>query len=101
MRTVLLIEDSQTSRMLLAHWLQEEGWHVLEAEDGELGLSMARQHRPDVIICDLLMPRCNGYQVCRSIRSDADWARQPKIVVTTSSDYAADRLNALEAGADY
>ncbi len=100
MRTVLLVDDSRTSRMALAMWLAEEGWEVLEAEEGEAGLNLARQHRPDAIVCDLLMPVLNGFQFCRAIRGQTDWPTQPKLIVTTASEYETNRRNALEAGAD-
>lgn len=100
MKKVLIIEDSPSLRILLTEWLKDDGWQVLEADDGDSGLELARKHRPEVIICDLLMPRFNGYQVCRALRGDTSWPHRPKIVVTTASDYPADRQNALDAGAD-
>lgn len=100
MPKALVIEDSATSRLHVTHCLQEEGWEVIEAEDGERGVELAREHRPAVIVCDLLMPRCNGYQVCRAIRGQGNWLQRPRIIVMTASDYAADRANAKEAGAD-
>jgi phosphoribosyl 1,2-cyclic phosphodiesterase/ActR/RegA family two-component response regulator len=99
MRTALLIEDEAPARVFLSQFLKSLGWQVLEAEDGEMGLLMARQHRPELIICDLLMPRCNGFQVCRSIRQQTELAHT-RIVLTTGRGYAADRMNALEAGAN-
>lgn len=100
MGKALVIDDSITSRMLVAHWLREEGWQVIEAEEGEEGLQLSREHCPDVVLCDLMMPRCNGYTVCRTIRSQGEGGRRPRIIVMTASDYGADRENAREAGAD-
>lgn len=100
MKTVLIIDDDRNLRQTLSSWLLNEGWHVFEAEDGEAGLSLAKQHRPDVVLCDLLMPRCNGFQVCRSLRANKGDFADTKIVVTTGSGYATDRVNAFEAGAD-
>lgn len=99
MKSALIIDDDSTLRAYIAMVLQREGWQVFEAEDGEAGINLARQHRPEVVLCDLLMPRCNGYQVCRSIRSENS-LRHTKIIVTSGRGYATDRLNALEAGAD-
>jgi phosphoribosyl 1,2-cyclic phosphodiesterase/ActR/RegA family two-component response regulator len=99
MKTVLLIEDEAPARVFLSQFLKSLGWLVVEAEDGEIGLLLARQHRPELIICDLLMPRCNGFQVCRSIRQQTELAHT-RIVLTTGRGYAADRMNALEAGAN-
>ena len=99
MKTILLIDDDEICRAPAAELLRRSHWNVLEAEDGECGLQMAVLHRPDVILCDLLMPRVNGYQVCRAVRDHLE-LRHTKIIVVTGRDYAADRKSALEAGAD-
>ncbi len=98
MKTALVIDDEGVFRTLIAEILRSDGWEVGEAEDGETGVNMAAEHPPDVVICDLLMPRCNGFQVCRAIRRQRE-LQHTKIVVTSGRAYAADRLNALEAGA--
>ena len=84
---------------MIAALLEENGWKVLEAQDGEVGLNLARQHRPDIVVCDLLMPRCNGFQVCRAIRAIPELGRT-KIVMISGRGYSTDKLNAFEAGAD-
>ena len=99
MKTILLIDDDDVCRTPAAELLRRNDWRVLEAEDGERGLQLAMQHRPDVILCDLLMPRVNGYQVCRAVREHLE-LRNTKIIVVTGRDYAADRKSAEEAGAD-
>ncbi len=99
MKAVLLIEDDNELRGMIAALLRQNGWNVIEAEDGEAGISLARQHRPDIVVCDLLMPRCNGYQVCRVIRATPD-LRDTKIVMISGRGYSTDKMNALEAGAD-
>ncbi len=100
MNTVLLIDDDRSFRDALSHLLIDNGWNVLQAEDGESGIQLALEHRPDIVLCDLLMPRCNGFQVCRKLRANKDRLPATKIIVTTGSGYATDKLNALEAGAD-
>ena len=70
MKTVLLIEDDDHLRELLAQYLKQTGWQVFEAGDGESGISLAKQHRPAAVVCDMLMPRGNGYQVCAALRKD-------------------------------
>ena len=100
MKTVLVIDDDASFRKLLSKWLGGAGWSVLEASDGEGGIQLTIQHQPDAVICDLLMPRCNGFQVCRAIRERGRSIQQPKIIVTTGSGYAADQQNAMEIGAD-
>ncbi|MHB8523955.1 MAG: response regulator [Limisphaerales bacterium] len=100
MKTVLLIDDDRVFRAVLSQCLQQDGWRVIEAEDGEVGIAMALREHPRVILCDLLMPRCNGFQVCREIRAHRGAHPSTKMIVMTGSSYATDRLNALEAGAD-
>ena len=100
MKRILLIDDDVVFRFGLAKLLAGEGWHVFEAEDGEKGLKLAMQYRPEAIVCDLHMPRCNGFQVCRSLRAQDGTLGKTKIVITTSSLYPSDRETALECGAD-
>jgi len=99
MKTVLIIDDDSDYRRLMAEALQAQGWRVLEAGGGQAGLEAVRRRRPEVVLCDLLMPRGNGFQVCRGIRADPA-LRYTKIVVTTGRDFQADRISAREAGAD-
>jgi phosphoribosyl 1,2-cyclic phosphodiesterase/ActR/RegA family two-component response regulator len=99
MKTILLIDDDQECREPAAELLRRQDWRVLEAGDGEQGLELAVRHRPDIILCDLLMPRVNGYQVCRAVREHLE-LRHTRIIVVTGRDYASDRKSAEEAGAD-
>ena len=96
MSTLLLIEDDAESRRATAALFDGE-WNVIEAGDGEEGIQLALQHRPDVILCDLLMPKTTGFQVCRAIRQQL---RPAKIIVFSGRDYGVDRQSALDAGAD-
>src|SRR5712691_7778067 len=97
MPRVLIIEDDADSRRAMAELFARENWKVFEAGDGDAGVNLAVQHRPEVILCDLLMPKSNGFQVCRTIRQQL----QPtKIIVISGRDYPVDRASALEAGAD-
>ena len=98
-KTVLIIDDDSDYRRLISEILQTQGWRVLESGEGEAGLEAVRQHRPDIVLCDLLMPRGNGFLVCRTIRSDLT-LRHTRIVITSGRDYEADRVAAREAGAD-
>ncbi|PYK80901.1 MAG: hypothetical protein DME37_06405 [Verrucomicrobia bacterium] len=97
MPSVLIIEDDEDGRRAVAKLFAKADWKVFEAADGDSGVELALQNRPEVILCDLLMPRSNGFQVCRTIRQQL----QPtKIIVVSGRDYAVDRASALEAGAD-
>src|SRR5262245_61769359 len=95
-KQVLIIDDDADYRQVMGELLEAHGWQVLSAAEGDSGLELARQHRPGIILCDLLMPRSNGFLVCRAIRSDVA-LRHSKIIVSSGRDYEADRLAAREA----
>ena len=99
MRTALVIDDEPEVRALLAQLLQQHGWQVLEARDGDQGIEIAKAHRPAVVLCDLLMARGNGFQVCRALRS-LESLRATKLIVVSGRDFPSDREAAFEAGAD-
>ena len=94
MPTVLLIEDDDESRCATSELFSREEWTVFEAGDGEAGIELALEHRPEVIVCDLLMPKANGFQVCRAIRQQLQPA---KIIVISGRDYGIDRTSAIES----
>ncbi len=97
MPRVLIIEDDAESRRVIADLFARDDWKVLEANDGDAGLELALRNRPELILCDLLMPKSNGFHVCRTIREQL----QPtKIIVVSGRDYEVDRTSALQAGAD-
>jgi len=97
MPRVLIIEDDAENRRVMAQFFTREDWNVLEAKDGDAGIELALRNQPELILCDLLMPKSNGFEVCRSIREQL----QPtKIIVVSGRDYGVDRTSALEAGAD-
>src|SRR6058998_1220949 len=97
MPRVLIIEDDAENRRVLVELFTRDDWQVLEAKDGDAGVDLAIRHRPELILCDLLMPKSNGFQVCRAIREQL----QPtKLIVVSGRDYGVDRTSALQAGAD-
>ncbi|MBM3838184.1 MAG: response regulator [Verrucomicrobia bacterium] len=99
MKKILLIDDDPVFRSTLTRLLSGRGWSVIEAEDGEKGLKLAAEQLPAVVVCDLRMPGCNGFQVIRFIQGHRGGLASTKIIVTTANSYASDRQNALEAGA--
>ncbi len=99
MNTVLIIDDDADYRKFMGELLKPHGWQVLEAEDGDAGIALAKLHRPDVVLSDLLMPGGNGFQVCRALRSNEE-LRQTKIVVASGRHFEKDRQAAFKAGAD-
>lgn len=94
---VLLIEDEDRLRDALGRGLRAEGHDVLSAADGERGLRLAGDPSLDVIVCDILLPRVNGFQVCQQLRAAGVWT---PILVLTAKDGEWDEAEALDAGAD-
>ena len=97
MPTVLLIEDDVESRKRVARLFGEHGWEVIETGDGKLGIELAFAKRPDAIVCDLLLPKMSGLQICRALREKLDSCR---IIIIAGRDYDIERDAVLEAGGD-
>jgi len=99
MAKILIAEDSATSVELLRRALEPLGHEILIAEDGEdAELKIARE-RPDLVILDIIMPKRNGFQLCRAVRSNPETEKLP-IIVVTSMDRESDRYWGLKQGAD-
>jgi CheY-like chemotaxis protein len=98
MPAVLVIEDEAPIRRNLARLLTAEGYKVLTAPDGVNGIVIAREQRPELILCDILMPRMDGYAVLEALRSDAGTAAIPLVFLTASAD-KDDRTRGLASGA--
>ena len=93
---VLTVEDDDSIRTVVKLALEDEGWSVLEAGNGEDALELFRDKGADVVLIDIMLPGMNGFEVCRSIRRTTD---VPIIMVTARSD-THDVVAGLEAGAD-
>ncbi len=97
--TVLVADDEEAIRSMLALTLAEDHHTVLLAKDGDEALSLAKSANPDVIFLDVLMPGLSGYQVCRILKHDPKTAHI-KIIMLTAMAQEADHRRAQEAGAD-
>lgn len=94
---ILVIEDQEDLRKLLARMLTLEGFEVLTAANGAAGIALARQQHPDLIFCDLLMPELDGFGVLSAIRGDTRTASIPVVFVTASAG-PAERQQGVERG---
>lgn len=99
MTKILVIEDEQLVRNNVVEQLKAEGFDTIEAENGRVGLNWARQHKPDLIICDVVMPEVDGYQVLSSLRQEPATALMPFVFITALAD-KTDMRRAMELGAD-
>jgi CheY-like chemotaxis protein len=96
---ILLIDDDEDFRKVMGQLLLKDGYEVLEAADGKEGLRRAAESRPDLILCDLLMPQMNGYAVLATLRGDEKLAETPIIFLTAQSEPAEVRQG-MNLGAD-
>lgn len=96
---VLVVDDTPHNVKLLADVLTVKGYAVTTAANGEEALAILAADRPDIVLLDIMMPGLSGYDVCRRIRSDADTALLP-VVLITSLDPQQERIKGIEAGAD-
>lgn len=96
---VLIVEDDENIRELLRFNLQNNGYEALSASDGLMGLTMARENTPDLILLDLMLPKMDGLDVCRAVKSDPLISGIP-IIMLTAKGSETDKVLGLELGAD-
>lgn len=94
---ILIAEDDQHIRKGMAILLEQEGYSIIEADNGHIALELFAQHQPDFIILDIMMPELDGYSVCREIRKLND---DVPILFLSAKDEEIDRVVGLELGAD-
>lgn len=95
-KTVLVIEDDRNTADLVALYLKREGFRALIAADGEAGLMLARKHQPHLVILDLMLPKLDGWEVCRRLRERSD----VPVIMLTARGEEIDRVAGLTLGAD-
>lgn len=96
MSTILLVEDDPILSETLRYNLEREGYAVINAADGVVGLERARRDQPDMVILDVMLPRLDGFSVCRILRQESE---VPILILTARQD-EIDRIAGLELGAD-
>jgi class 3 adenylate cyclase len=95
---VLVVDDEEANRMLLRDPLEVHGYEIIEAENGEQALQKVEQRPPDVILLDVMMPRMDGFEVCRRLKKEARTAHIPVLIVTALSE-RMERMMGIAAGA--
>ena len=95
-RTILIVEDEPTVLETLAYNLEQDGYRVVTAVDGPLGIQRFREEAPDLVILDLMLPEISGTEVCRIIRQES----AVPILMLTAKDSEIDKVVGLELGAD-
>jgi len=98
-RRVLVVDDEEHIRRILKFQLEKNGYEVVTAENGEEALKLVRRSMPDLILLDLMMPKIDGFEVCRQLRADFQTNQIPIIMLTAKSDLP-DRIKGLQGGAN-
>jgi len=98
-KRILVVEDTEDNRRILRDVLTRAGFELIEAIDGESGVTMATTHRPDLILMDIQLPVFDGYEATRRIRANPD-TREIPIIAVTSYALSGDESKALAAGCD-
>jgi CheY-like chemotaxis protein len=99
MQKVLLVEDNEMNRDMLSRRLLRRGFEVVVAGDGEQGLAVAREQRPDLILMDMSLPILDGWEASRRLKAD-EVTRHIPVIALTAHAMAGDRDRALEAGCE-
>jgi two-component system, cell cycle response regulator DivK len=97
MATILLVEDNEMNRDMLSRRLIRKGYEVLMAEDGALGVTMAQERKPDLILMDMSLPVMDGWEATRQIKA-AEATRAIPVIALTAHAMAGDEEKALAAG---
>ena len=98
-RKILIIEDDRDIVEMVEYNLREEGYATVSALNGEEGVNLARSERPDLIILDIMLPIVDGFEVCRTLKSDNTTSHIPIIILSAKSQ-ETDKVVGLELGAD-
>ena len=96
-KTVLIVEDETNIVDILSFNLERDGYNTIEAYDGQTGLQLAQEQNPDLILLDLMLPKMDGFEVCRRLRQEG--CAIP-IIMLTAREEEADKVMGLELGAD-
>ena len=99
MPTLLIVEDNEMNRDMLARRLQRRGYDILIATDGAEGLAAARERNPDLVLMDMSLPVIDGWEATRQLKS-ADATRKIPIIALTAHAMSGDRQKAVDAGCD-
>ena len=99
MKRILVIEDTEDNRRIIRDLLTTVGYELIEAVDGEEGVEMAAQEKPDLILMDIQLPRMDGYEATRRIKADPATAHIPVIAVTSYA-LSGDEEKTRAAGCD-
>jgi twitching motility two-component system response regulator PilH len=96
---ILVVDDSATDLAVIGGALRDQGYEVMTATDGDQALALVGNSKPDLVVLDIIMPRINGYTVCRRLKQNPRWKDIPVLMVS-SKDQASDIYWGKKQGAD-
>ncbi|MEM9587807.1 MAG: response regulator [Planctomycetota bacterium] len=96
--SILVVDDSPTARRTTENTLAQAGYHVITADDGEDALNVFASQQPDAVILDIVLPKKNGFQVCRQLKAETQ--SDAKVLMLTSKSQESDRIWGQRQGAD-
>lgn len=98
-KTILIVDDSPTEMKLMLTVLGNKGYNLLTATDGDEAFAKIAAAKPDLVLLDVVMPKKNGYQVCRQIKTTPE-TKDVRVVLVTSKNQETDRFWGMKQGAD-
>ena len=99
-RRILIVEDNPQNRLLVKDVLEFHGYEIMEAEDGQAAIEMAKKYKPDLILMDIQMPVMDGFTAGKIIRGEPD-TKNIKMIAVTSFAMSGDKERVMEAGFDH
>lgn len=96
---ILLVDDDNLLRRIVADRLALKGYNMITATNGEEGFEKARKEKPDLIITDVIMPKMSGFELCKKIREENDIKSTP-VIILTSKGQTTDKIEGLKTGGD-
>ena len=98
-KSVLVVDDSPTDLQMLSALLRKQGYDVMTAVDGEEALDKAAAAKPPLVVLDIILPKKNGFQVCRQLKTTAD-TQGIKVILVSSKNQQSDKFWGMKQGAD-
>lgn len=98
-KTILIVDDSPTELYLMAKTLEEQGYKILTATEGLKAREIAMKEHPDLILLDVVLPKANGFQICRELKN-TESTKDIKVVFVTGRDQESDKFWGMKQGAD-
>lgn len=100
-KLIMIVEDSPTDRHIAEHVCTDNGYKVITTDQGEQAITMAAKHKPDLILLDVILPKQNGFQVCRQLKKNPE-TQDIKVILVTSKSQPSDKFWGMKQGAvDY